>query len=43
MSKVKDALLTSVLNMYYDGAPIWDIAAELDITEAQVVDILGLE
>ena len=31
-----------IFDMYYQGAYIWQIASELDITEAEVVATLGL-
>lgn len=32
---------TMVYHLYYEGYPIWKIAKILDITEAEVVRILG--
>ena len=32
-----------IFDLYYQGAFIWQIARELDITEYEVVTTLGLE
>lgn len=38
----KSELVDKVWSMYGAGYPIWEIAQNLDITEYQVVTILGI-
>lgn len=38
----KTELATKAKQLYYEGVPIWKIAETLDVTEAYIVRLLGL-
>lgn len=43
MSETKGSVALKAYRLFSEGIPVWDIARRLDLSEAQVVALLGLE